>query len=36
MEEKKVLKRVELDNDISAFELIRKWTAEYWEKQEAM
>ena len=34
-EEKKALKQAALDNDMSASELIRKWIAEYWEKQEA-
>lgn len=33
-EEKKALKQAALDNDISASELIRKWIAEYWEKQK--
>ena len=35
-EEKKALKQVALDNDMSASELIRKWIAEYREKQEAV
>jgi len=34
-EEKKALKQAALDNDMSASELVRKWIAEYWEKQEA-
>lgn len=33
-EEKKALKQAALDNDMSASELIRKWIAEYWEKQK--
>lgn len=33
-EEKKALKQAALDNDMSASKLIRKWIAEYWEKQK--
>ena len=33
-EEKKALKQAALDNDMSASELVRKWIAEYWEKQK--
>ena len=33
-EEKKALKQAALDNDMSASELIRKWIAEYWNKQK--
>ena len=32
-EEKKSLKQAALDNDMSVSELIRKWLAEYWEKE---
>ncbi len=32
-EEKKSLKQAALDNDMSASELIRKWIAEYWQKE---
>ena len=33
-EEKKALKQAALDNDCSVSELIRKWLAVYWEKED--
>lgn len=33
--ERKELKQAALDNDVSVSELIRRWLAEYWEKQGA-
>lgn len=32
-EEKRAIKQAALDNDCSVSELVRKWIAEYWEKE---
>ena len=33
-EEKRALKQAALDNDVSVSELVRRWIAEYWGKEE--